>query len=123
MSLHMTGDSTSDDKHIDIPDEIRTIYCELSGESDDEGVSLSAIISWSVMQDAIQSAFISEVIIWKEFVNFVTGSSEEIPGASISENEMLNLHDFYQFCTRLQGIIDTNIDMTESLSGSVLENV
>lgn len=101
-----------------IPDEIKTIYCELAEESDGEGVCLAAIVSWSVMQDAIQSAFISEVIIWKEFTNYISQSEKKkknIKRSSISGSDLLNLISFFQFCIRLQRIIDTNIDMTESL--------
>jgi hypothetical protein len=107
-----------DDDVSGIPDEIKSIYDDLAKESSGEGVCLAAIVSWSVMQDAIQSAFISEVIIWKEFMNYKSETEKKkkkSTRSSISGNDLLNLSAFFQFCMRLQRIIDTNIDMTESL--------
>jgi hypothetical protein len=104
-----------------IPEEIREVYEELrggggGGEGGGEGVSLAAIVSWSVMQDAIHCAFMSEVVMWNEFMTLVsTRKKKRSTRASISGNDLLKLDAFYLYCVRLQQIIDTNIDMMESI--------
>jgi len=109
------GDFVEEDVHH-IPDEIKEIYEELSKESDGEGVSLSAIVSWSVMQDAIQCAFMSEIIMWNEFVALVSErKKKQSTRSSISGNDLLKLDAFYRYCVKLQQIIDTNIEMMESI--------
>lgn len=105
---------TTDESHI--PDEIKEIFEELAKETGGEGVSLAAIVSWSVMQDAIQCAFMSEVIMWTEFMTFISERTKITSArSSMSGGELLPLDAFFQYCVRLQHIIDTNIEMMESI--------
>lgn len=107
-------DVAHDDSHI--PDEIKSTYLELARESGGEGVSLTAIVSWSVMQDAIQCAFMSEVVMWTEYLNFISEGNNMSTRPSLAGSTLLDLEAFFQFCIRLQKIIDTNIDMMESIA-------
>ena len=106
-------ESDNDISHI--PDEIKQTYDNLSSNCNGNGVSFSATVSWSVMQDAIGAGFISDAVMWQEFIAFLSESNCKENEASVTGNELLDMTGFYEFCMRLQRIIDTNIDMTESL--------